>query len=316
MNCFKIRLIRGLVIPAAKGNVWPGPMMRNVWHIPYYNRGTMKRIFIVLACILALSAHAAADLLSPQTFTEEFKAAASAALPDYSIAVVEPLQVNAKKPGSEEATAYLDNAYNEYSRAPENKDSVIARYVANFVEITKGPGPVNPEWIVPVIKDRGWLKSAGGSIAKSRQVIEELNRDLIIVYAEDTPEKIRYFSATDLEKAGVPRDKVRELAIANLRRILPPVDTARGPLISMLTAGQDYVASLLLLEDIWTGGKLEVEGEVVVAIPTRGVLLFTGSKNKDGVKKLRELAKQAAAEGPYTLTDRLFVYRDGKFERF
>lgn len=276
----------------------------------------MKRIFAVLICMLALSVRAAAGLLSPESFTEEFKTAASAALPDYSVAVVEPLQVNASKAGSEGATAFLDNAYNEYSRAPENKATVIARYVANFVAITQGPGPVNPEQIVPVIKERGWLKSAGGSIEKSQQVIEALNRDLIIVYAEDTPEKIRYFAAADLEKAGVRRDKLRELAINNLRRILPPIEAAQGPLISMLTAGQDYVASVLLLEDIWTGGKLDVDGEIVIAIPTRGVLLFTGSQNKDGVKKLREVARQTAADGPYTLTDRLFVYRDGKFQRF
>ena len=76
------------------------------------------------------------------------------------------------------------------------------------------------------------------------------------------------------------------------------------------------MASLLLLDDIWSGGKLKLSGEIVIAIPTRDVLLVTGSDNKDGVKKLRELAKKTAADGPYSLTDRLFVYRGGKFERF
>jgi uncharacterized protein YtpQ (UPF0354 family) len=157
---------------------------------------------------------------------------------------------------------------------------------------------------------------ARGAGAAAEQVIEELNEDLVIVYAEDTPQNIRYFGPDDLQKADVQKDKLRALAVENLRRILPPPHAVNGPLVSMLTAGSDYVPSLLLLDEIWNADKLGVEGEIVIAIPTRDVLLFTGSNNKEGVKKLRELAKKTAADGPYSLTDRLFVYRGGKFERF
>jgi uncharacterized protein YtpQ (UPF0354 family) len=276
----------------------------------------MKRIFVLIACLLALAVHAAADLLSPEQFTEEFRAALVEALPGHAVDVAEPLRLSVKRPDGEQATAFLHNAYNEYSSAPSAKTQVIAKYLASFVETAKGPRPLNPEQIVPVVKDRGWLKHIGGSKAKSNQVIEDLNADLVVVYAEDGPQNIRYFSAADLEKAGVQRQALRELAIANLRRILPPPEAVKGPQISMMTAGQDYVPSLLLLDDIWSGDKLGVDGEIVIAIPTRDVLLFTGSNNKDGVKTLRELAKKAHADGPYSLTDRLFVYRGGKFQRF
>ncbi|WP_129781499.1 DUF1444 family protein [Peristeroidobacter soli] len=276
----------------------------------------MKRIFALIVCLLALGAHAAADMLSPEQFTEEFRAALAGALPGQAVKVVEPLQINVKRPDGEEATAFLDNAYNEYSGAPAAKAQVIAKYLASFVETAQGPRPLNPERIVPVVKDRAWLKNVGGSKAKSKQVIEDLNADLVVIYAEDGPQNIRYFSAEDLDKAGVQRPALRELAIANLRRLLPPPEAVKGPQISMMTAGQDYVSSLLLLDEIWNGDKLDVEGEIVIAIPTRDVLLFTGSDNKDGVKKLRELARKAHADGPYSLTDRLFVYRSGRFERF
>jgi uncharacterized protein YtpQ (UPF0354 family) len=276
----------------------------------------MKQLLALMACLLALSVHAAADLLSPEQFTEEFRAAFAAAMPNATVSAVEPLHVAVEAADKETARAFLDNAYNEYSRNPAAKADVIARYVASFVQTAQGPRPLNPEQIVPVVKDRAWLKHVGGSKARSKQVIEDLNADLVVVYAEDGPENIRYFSAADLEKAGVQRDKVRELAIANLRRILPPPEPVNGPLVSMMTAGGDYVPSLLLLDEIWRDGELGVEGEIVIAIPTRDVLLFTGSNNKDGVKKLRELAKKTAADGPYSLTDRLFVYRGGKFQRF
>jgi uncharacterized protein YtpQ (UPF0354 family) len=276
----------------------------------------VKRIFALIACLLALGAHAAAEMLSPEQFTEEFRAALVGALPGHAVEVAEPLRLNVKKTDGEQATAFLDNAYNEYSRTPSTKADVIAKYLAAFVETAQGPRPLTPEQIVPVVKDRGWLKHVGGSKANSKQVIEDLNGDLVVVYAEDGPQNIRYFSADDLEKAGVQRPALRELAIANLRRILPPPEAVKGPQISMMTAGQDYVSSLLLLDEIWNADNLAVDGDIVIAIPTRDVLLFTGSKNKDGVKKLRELAKKAHADGPYSLTDRLFVYRGGKFERF
>lgn len=282
----------------------------------------MKRIFVILLCMLALSAHAASDALSPERFTEEFKAALSASLPEHFITVVEPLQLKVKDEDGAEATAFLDNAYSEYSLRQTSKADIISRYVASFVESTREAATLNPRQIVPVVKDRAWLKEVRramkdrGARSIKEQVIEELNQDLIIVYAEDGPQNIRFISAQTLQEAGLQREQLRELAIANLRRILPPVETANGPLVSMLTAGGDYVPSLLLLDEIWSGDNLRVSGEIVVAVPTRDVLLFTDSHNKDGVKKLRELAKKAAADGPYSLTDRLFVYRGGRFERF
>ncbi|GFE79024.1 hypothetical protein GCM10011487_10240 [Steroidobacter agaridevorans] len=282
----------------------------------------MKRIFALVGLLLALGVHAASDVLSPQQFTEEFRAALAAALPDATVAVVEPLHLTIKAPEGETARAFLDNAYSEYSRAPEDKSDVIARYVASFAESTKEPGPLDPQQIVPVVKDRAWSKEARraararGGKAPAEQVIEELNDDLVIVYAEDTPQNIRYFGPKDLQEAGVQKDKLRALAIENLRRILPHHEAVKGPLVSMMTAGSDYVPSLLLLDEVWSAEELGVEGEIVIAVPTRDVLLFTGSNNKEGVKKLRELAKKTAADGPYSLTDRLFVYRGGKFERF
>jgi uncharacterized protein YtpQ (UPF0354 family) len=54
----------------------------------------------------------------------------------------------------------------------------------------------------------------------------------------------------------------------------------------------------------------------VVAVPARDVLLVTGSRNRTGLKKVRELAAKYVAEGRYELTDMLFVYRDGRFSKF
>jgi len=104
--------------------------------------------------------------------------------------------------------------------------------------------------------------------------------------------------------------------VANLRRVLPDIELHEGPLVSMLTAGGTYEASLLLLEDLWAGDKPKVDGDYVVAVPSRDVLLITGSRNQEGLAKLRELAEEIATTGSYALTSELFIRRNGAFRRY
>ena len=84
----------------------------------------------------------------------------------------------------------------------------------------------------------------------------------------------------------------------------------------MMTAGGDYEASLLLFDDIWRGGKIKMNGDIVVAVPAKDVLLITGSNNRKGIAAVRELAAKYKAESRYEITDTLFVYRNGRFVKF
>ena len=84
----------------------------------------------------------------------------------------------------------------------------------------------------------------------------------------------------------------------------------------MLVAGGNYEASLLLLDHVWNGGSLKVQGEIVIGVPARDLLLVTGSENQRGLARIREIAAEVVAESPYALTRELFVYRKGRFVRF
>jgi uncharacterized protein YtpQ (UPF0354 family) len=103
--------------------------------------------------------------------------------------------------------------------------------------------------------------------------------------------------------------------VENLKRLLPKIEVHAGPLVSMVTAGGNYEASLLLFDELWSNGPIRVEGDFVVAVPARDVLLVTGSRNLAGIAKLRELAVKMVRESSYHLTDQLFVYRQGSFQR-
>jgi uncharacterized protein YtpQ (UPF0354 family) len=281
-----------------------------------------RRLVAVLLALLLAAPAAAQLLISKEAFTRQFARALRAEAPGMKVTVKGELELEVKDASGKEMSAYLDNAYALYSSDPKARKEVIQRYVRSLLESAGDPDmPVDRARIVPVVKDRAWLaevrraaQARGGKPAE--HVFEALNEDLVVVYAQDTPHNIRYLSADDVSQLGLRKGELRALAVANLRRLLPGVELRRGALLSMIRAGGDYEASLLLFDDIWSGGKLEVDGEVVVAIPARDLLLFTGSRSRDGIAKLRQVAAQASREASYSLTDRLFVYRNGRFERY
>jgi uncharacterized protein YtpQ (UPF0354 family) len=134
-----------------------------------------------------------------------------------------------------------------------------------------------------------------------------------VVYAENRLGTLRILSNRD--DVG-DRARLREASLANLSRVLPKIEIRPGADgVLLITAGGEFDASLLLADNIWTGGQVKVDGDIVVAVPAKNVLIATGSHNPPGLARLRAAAAKFAG-GPNGLTSALFVYRDGKFVRF
>ena len=84
----------------------------------------------------------------------------------------------------------------------------------------------------------------------------------------------------------------------------------------MLTAGGDYEASLILFNSLWEDLRKEVHGDIVFGIPSRDLLVATGSEDKQNIEKLKQIVQKGFGEGSYRLTPKLFIMSDGKFEEF
>jgi uncharacterized protein YtpQ (UPF0354 family) len=114
----------------------------------------------------------------------------------------------------------------------------------------------------------------------------------------------------------VARSELRALAIQNLVRVLPKIEMRQhDDAFALITVGGNYEASLLLLDDIWTGDQITFPGDTVVAVPARDALLVTGSRSRKGLQAVRAMTAELV-KGPYRLTDTLFVYRNGRFVKF
>ncbi len=255
-------------------------------------------------------------------FTEEVARRVRIAAPEVDVQVAGELELGINATADGGNRAFLDNAYQMYLGASgRERDDLIDRFVRSFAEATKGLER-SRDAIIPIVKDRGWLEDIRESMRRmgnekvQDNLYEDLNDDLVVVYAIDTPSNIAYLNPDELEGLGVQREDLRALAVRNLRGLLPGIEVHRGELVNMVTADGNYEASLLLFADLWERERDRLRGEPVAAVPARDLLLFVDSANADAIAQLRQLAAKMRAEASYALTDRLFVLREGQWQPF
>jgi uncharacterized protein YtpQ (UPF0354 family) len=287
----------------------------------------MKFLLSILTLSLLLIGTARAETtLTPQAFTDAAAAAARAAMPSAQVTVTGNLHLETRSAHGEEITTDLHNAYETYLRTPERRDDIIRSYVdvlAESVTYADTKPALDRSRVVPVLKPQRWVDGARQAQSNAKVdpkpepmleiLTDPFNSELAIVYAEDRPQSLRYLMTTD--DVG-DRAQLRELALGNLQRMVPKIELRQGAdHIFLIEAGGNYEASLLLADGIWSSGQINVDGDIVAAVPDRSALLVTGSQNREGIARLRKMAAELAI-GPYALTPSLFVYRGGKFVKF
>ncbi len=263
-------------------------------------------------------------LLTPAAFTREVVAVLKTKADGLAVRVMGDLELRVTGGDGEGSQVFLHNAYDAYQQNPAQLAAVLGNYVLALAELgAVRDDPVDPERIVPVIKDRNWMRETQARVrahpkyrAGQEQVFEEYNDELVIFYAEDLPHGIRYLTTEGVKKWGLEQASLRPLAVRNLRALLPQVQVLGAGGLYLISAGGNYEASLLLFEGLWRDEKLEVEGDYVVAVPARDTLLVTGSRDYEGLRRVREAVAQVYAQAPYRLTERLFVRNGERFEPF
>jgi uncharacterized protein YtpQ (UPF0354 family) len=202
-------------------------------------------------------------------------------------------------------TCYLNNLWaKSQGLDTDDRHEALKNHVTGMVEMlaSKDPKPAS-DCIVPAIKDQEYLEVAEGST--SPIVHEHLAGDLYIVYCEDRPNSIASLTEDVFLTLAISREGLRKLATDNLRRLLPAIECHGEASRFLLVAGGDYVASILLLDEVWSQLKDYVDGDVVAAVPSRDVLLFTGSKSPEGIRKIKQEAQTLCSTGAYAISSTL-----------
>jgi uncharacterized protein YtpQ (UPF0354 family) len=284
----------------------------------------MKRLFAMLPVAAFLAGCLDQKPLSPEEFSAVFADRLRSKEPSLQIEAKPPLQLQLANAQKRDYAVFLYNAYSEYKLDPSRVDDVLDRFTNATLEAFRAGGaPIDLAKIVPVIKDREFLEETKRSLAargvdtgKFDQYSEEYNDQLIIMYGIDSAKNIKYLQQADLRKLKLDSATLRSLALKNLMSILPGIQLHGSDGTYMVTAGGTYEASVLLVDTIWQSDQFKVNGEIVVAVPARDMLLVTGSKDAKGLRSVREIVAKTMQGGSYQLTSQLFVYRNNKFIAF
>lgn len=259
--------------------------------------------------------------ITEQEFTGSYAQAIEERNPALKATVAGQLKITVTGDDDTDFTCFLDNAWADTRDLPEARIERCETQLNSIMESFEAAGDlgISETNIIPVIKDRLYLQQVielmGGKA--DLPLHEPLVADYLIVYAADTEYSTAYPPESELRDAGIDTDNLRERAIENLRGRLPDIELHSGVPASMITAGGDYEASLLLFDDLWEELADEVEGELVAVAITRDLLIFTGSESPDGLQFLRDKAKEAhEMESSYLISQTLLVRKNGSWEAF
>ena len=174
--------------------------------------------------------------------------------------------------------------------------------------------------IVPRIKHTNMLAALGEMQVPPNELpfTEPFAADLLIAYAFDLPGMLQMVKVSDLQRLGLTPQELRDIALENLRKELTDIRAkGQGTPIIWLTAGEDLSACLLLLDKLWRDLSKQLPGEIVVAVPERGIVFATSTEWPGGLELMRELT-DGALERAHThrLTGRFLVRREGVWVPF
>src|SRR5262245_36784693 len=163
--------------------------------------------FVVFLTMLGLCLGARAETLPPGPFTTQFAQSLQAAVTASTVTVVRDLQITVRRADRTSATVNLDNAYRDYSGDPKRFDSLIKIFAKALAGAPQKEAKLDRTRIVPVIKDRLWLAELQDIFKKQdaaqQPVFDDFNKELVVVYAEDSASRTRYLGSK--EELGVAR---------------------------------------------------------------------------------------------------------------
>jgi uncharacterized protein YtpQ (UPF0354 family) len=172
----------------------------------------------------------------------------------------------------------------------------------------------NPGLILPRIKQAEFnnaLKAAGAP-PDQWPVTEPLVGNLIVTYAFDLPAGFVMVRPQDLAELGLPPEQLRKLSLDNLKREMPEIAVEVTGDVHRVITGKNFEACTLLAPNLWTKIAAQINGEVIVAVPSRDVVLFCSSLSPQGLTDMVSIANEVLRqEAAHALTNELFVWRGG-----
>ena len=221
-----------------------------------------------------------------------------------------------------EARVGLGNYYRQYHAQPDILDDLIEATVAAMQQMGRdGSGELERERVLPVIKNHEWVANAhaGTQAADGKPagpVVTQLVGDLVLAYVEDGEVNMRFLVPGDLERLGMTgMEALHTLALANFggyARSRTELEVFAPGVFRAQLDGY-YDASLFLFADE-LARDVRLAADVVVAVPSRDVMLLCSADDAVALATLRDTAARIERESAYLVSAQLYVLRQGGWQ--
>ncbi len=216
----------------------------------------------------------------------------AAALPGARIGVEGPLLLSVQHPDGAVHPVDLSELW-QAVQGPAGPSLAELEPQLNAFAAALSPAPAtgvdgDGKRLVIMIKPRSWVEQAAAQLG--RIATAPIAGELMAVFAFDTPDSVIYEITEALPEGAMAH------ALENV------LDLVEGPEILgddpfLIQAGGTYEASLLLA-DFWDDLADQVQGDLVVAVPTRDLLMVSGTADADRYARLVQLVAEALAGSP------------------
>lgn len=224
--------------------------------------------------------------------------------------------------GEDKVHFWLGNAYTQYLAAPRKmRRAVLERFsivpTAN-AEIVPAAFAEASSGLLPRVRDLGYY-----AMTKLRFEVEGLDyteppfksfaSHLAVGLAYDRPESIVEITRDALEKWERGFEEALEIARDNLWNLSGGKFEQIAPGVYLSPWQDNHDASRLYLYDmLW---HLDVNGEVVAAIPNRDTLLVTGSESAEGLRVMAAICEEVVQQS-HPISAIPVVLREKQWESF
>ncbi|NLR95116.1 DUF1444 family protein [Flammeovirga agarivorans] len=249
-------------------------------------------------------------------FTKEYFNVLKKSVPALKLISLKELEITTEFQENEHKH-FLGNAFNEYINDEDSKLEIIKRYIESSINTYYNKTTYSINEIVPIIKSQKYLDELI-RITNSEEidlVYEKYNSELFIFYAMDSETSISYIQQEDQVDLELPLKDFKELSIENLiNKVSIKKYGKEGSY--MLSAGGDFEASLILVKSLWDKANFNVDGDIIISIPSKDVILITGSNNTKGIEELKKQTEEIFNSSNYTISNSLFILKDEEFVNY
>ncbi len=235
--------------------------------------------------------------------------------PQLTVEITGPDELTVTGPDELELALFLDNLRLGCDADPDACDELIDRRVRSLTD--HEGASTDAAQLRPVLKHAEYLVQADRYVAESEDpeaaAASTLLRspwqgELYVVWVLDRPDSMAMVAQGDLEDLGLTREAMEAKALANLKAccselLVQPLPEIPG--LFQVAVGDSYEAARLLLIEPWGALAETVKGELIVAAPTRDLVLYAGSEDQDALMALAIISQQAAQDA-YGLSGQLY----------